>query len=217
MQTEKQRRLASNASSAPRNTRCTTALSSCLSSASSASCPTLPVDLTSKSPKCAPRPRKPEWPRPAPKRECPTRRRCVTRRDCATTAKQKAPRFRRDHEARELGNRRRQSNIQHDPRHIPSRSASEFWSQTRPSSIKFRRAVRSRLRGPSQRFCGPKPFGRRVNGGGVNRRGQVHFFAGGFTPPSYPGYTLFVCITVSHLQGRISWFRLSFVLVRVLC
>src|SRR5215471_4295851 len=119
MQTEKQRRLASNASSAPRNTRCTTALSSCLSSASSASCPTLPVDLTSKSPKCAPRPRKPEWPRPAPKRECPTRRRCVTRRDCATTAKQKAPRFRRDHEARELANRRRQSNRQHDPRHIP--------------------------------------------------------------------------------------------------
>src|SRR4029077_13303133 len=96
MQTEKQRRLASNVSSASRNPKCTTALNSCLSSASSALCPTSPVDLTNKSPKCAPRPRKPKWPPPTAKRECPTRRCLAMRRDSSITAQQSALHLRRD-------------------------------------------------------------------------------------------------------------------------
>src|SRR4029077_12689240 len=123
MQTEKQRRLASNASSAPRNTRCTTALNSCLSSASSASCPTSPVDLTNTSPKCARRQQKAEWPRPAPKRECPTCGCFVMRRDSATI-----PSLRRSKKRRaSVGITAQENSLtqegnptdNHDPRNIP--------------------------------------------------------------------------------------------------
>jgi hypothetical protein len=49
-----------------------------------------------------------------------------------------------------------------------------------------------------QILSGQNPLGRRVNGGGVNLRVVKNIFlTGGFTPPSYPGYTLFVGIRVS--------------------
>jgi hypothetical protein len=175
-----------------------TPINSCLSSANSASCPTSPVDLTNKLPKCAPRPRKPNWPPPTPKRECPTRRCFAMRRDCATIP----PLRRSKTRCASVGMTTRETQV--------TQEGNPVFSGQNPTVAST--AAASKTSSPAPSVNNPS---RALP---LSRRGKSHGKKTSFRCVVFLGRLYAAIVPRVHfvrLQGCISWFTLSFALVRV--